>query len=166
MSLTRRQREILEFLRHFLRERGYAPSLLEIGQAFSLSSSATIHKHLSALEARGAIRRSRGRRRFLELTEGPPSAGVVELPLLGTIRAVPIRGGIRVPRSVARRDGLFVFGAGISARAHSLRGIPSVCGRRCPALVASGLGPGRPDTLLRRSLVAALRCRTLPGCYG
>ncbi|PYQ09964.1 MAG: repressor LexA [Acidobacteria bacterium] len=87
MSLTRRQREILEFLRHFLRERGYAPSLLEIGQAFSLSSSATIHKHLSALEARGAIRRSRGRRRFLELTEGPPSAGVVELPLLGTVAA-------------------------------------------------------------------------------
>ena len=87
MSLTRRQQEILEFLRKFLREHGYAPSLLEIGKAFSLSSPATIHKHLCALEARGAIRRSRGRRRYVELVDSPSSAGVVELPLLGAVPA-------------------------------------------------------------------------------
>jgi len=87
MSLTRRQREILEFLRRFLREHGYAPSLLEIGKAFSLSSSATIHKHLCALEARGAIRRSRGRRRYVELVDPPEAAGLVELPLLGSVPA-------------------------------------------------------------------------------
>jgi len=87
MSLTRRQWEILEFLRRFLREHGYAPSLLEIGKAFSLSSSATIHKHLCALEARGAIRRSRGRRRYVELVNPPEAAGLVELPLLGSVPA-------------------------------------------------------------------------------
>src|SRR5262245_30348683 len=87
MSLTRRQQEILEFLREFLREHGYAPSLLEIGKAFSLSSPATIHKHLCALEARGAIRRSRGRRRYVELVGSPSSSGVVELPLLGVVPA-------------------------------------------------------------------------------
>ena len=87
MSLTRRQREILEFLRRFLSEHGYAPSLLEIGRAFSLTSSATIHKHLCALEARGAIRRSRGRRRYVELVDPPPSPGLVDLPLLGSVPA-------------------------------------------------------------------------------
>ena len=59
-SLTPRQREILEYIRHFLLERGYAPSIPEIGRAFSLTSTATIHKHLKALEERGAIRRMRG----------------------------------------------------------------------------------------------------------
>ncbi|MCI0409046.1 MAG: transcriptional repressor LexA [Acidobacteria bacterium] len=87
MSLTRRQREILEFLRQFLRKHGYAPSLLEIGRAFSLSSSATIHKHLCALEARGAIRRSRGRRRYMELVDSPSSGRLVDLPLLGSVPA-------------------------------------------------------------------------------
>ena len=86
MSLTPRQREILEFIRRFLTEKGYAPSLKEIGQAFSLSSSATIHKHLTALESRGALRRSKGKRRFLEIGQaaGPD---FVELPLAGTMAA-------------------------------------------------------------------------------
>jgi repressor LexA len=87
MSLTRRQREILEFLRRFLGEHGYAPSLLEIGRAFSLTSPATIHKHLCALEARGAIRRRHGRRRYVELLASPASGGLVELPLLGSVPA-------------------------------------------------------------------------------
>ena len=87
MSLTRRQHEILEFLRRFQRDHGYAPSLLEIGRAFSLTSPATVHKHLCALEERGAIRRSRGRKRFLELIAPPAAPGLVELPLLGTVAA-------------------------------------------------------------------------------
>ena len=87
MSLTPRQKEILEFIARFLERRGYAPSLKEIGLEFGLSSPATVHKHLSALESRGRIRRSRGRRRFLELVlPGTPPSGV-ELPLLGTVAA-------------------------------------------------------------------------------
>ena len=88
MSLTPRQREILEFIRRFLAERGYAPSLMEIGQAFSLTSSATVHKHLTALEARGALRRSKGKRRYLEVEDAlPPARSPVELPLVGTLAA-------------------------------------------------------------------------------
>ena len=87
MSLTRRQREILDFIRRFLEEHGYAPSLVEIGRAFSLSSPATVHKHLTALAARGAIRRSRGRRRFVDLVEPSGAGRLVELPLLGSVPA-------------------------------------------------------------------------------
>jgi repressor LexA len=101
MSLTRRQREILEFLRKFLRERGYAPSMLEIGKAFSLSSSATIHKHLCALEARGAIRRSRGRRRYVELVDSPSSPALVELPLLGAVPAGKPLEALEVEETIA-----------------------------------------------------------------
>ena len=115
MSLTRRQREILEFLRRFLREHGFAPSLLEIGKAFSLSSSATIHKHLCALEARGAIRRSRGRRRYVELLEPPSSGGLVELPLLGSVpagkplEAVEIEERISVPEFLVSGSRAYVL---------------------------------------------------------
>ncbi len=115
MSLTRRQREILDFITSFLRKRGYAPSLMEIGAEFGLSSPATVHKHLAALEARGRIRRSRGRRRFLEvLPEKTPSPSV-ELPLLGSvaagrpIEAVEERETISVPAFLVRREGAYVL---------------------------------------------------------
>jgi repressor LexA len=87
MSLTPRQKEILEFIARFLERRGYAPSLKEIGLEFGLSSPATVHKHLLALESRGRIRRRRGRRRFLELVppDSPPAG--VELPLMGNVAA-------------------------------------------------------------------------------
>jgi repressor LexA len=109
MSLTPRQKEILEFIARFLEKRGYAPSLKEIGSEFGLSSPATVHKHLSALESRGRIRRSRGRRRFLELVpaEAPPAG--VELPLLGNvaagrpIEAVEVRETVTVPAFMAGR---------------------------------------------------------------
>ena len=86
-SLTPRQREILEYIRHFLLERGYAPSIPEIGRAFSLTSTATIHKHLKALEERGAIRRMRGRQRFVELAGETAGRGTVKLAVTGILSA-------------------------------------------------------------------------------
>ena len=86
-SLTPRQREILEYIRHFLLERGYAPSIPEIGRAFSLTSTATIHKHLKALEERGAIRRMRGRQRFVELAGETAGRGTVKLAVIGLLSA-------------------------------------------------------------------------------
>ena len=50
MHLTKRQREIYEYLRDHIRSRGYAPSIAEIGKQFHLSSPATVHKHVSHLE--------------------------------------------------------------------------------------------------------------------
>jgi repressor LexA len=114
-SLTPRQREILEYIRHFLLERGYAPSIPEIGRAFSLTSTATIHKHLRALEERGAIRRARGRQRFVELAGEISRPRTVQLPLTGTvaagepIEAVAPEETIEVPESLVPKQSCFLL---------------------------------------------------------
>lgn len=86
MKLTKRQREIYDYIRSFLETNGYAPSLEEIGAHFGLTSVATVHEHLSNLEAKGALRRDAHRSRALELTH-PRAATAVELPLLGRVAA-------------------------------------------------------------------------------
>src|SRR5688572_12715523 len=65
--LTKRQREILDYLNEFIAQHGYAPSLEEIGERFSLSSLATVHKHLTNLQEKGFIRRAWNRSRSVEL---------------------------------------------------------------------------------------------------
>ncbi|MGH7550036.1 MAG: transcriptional repressor LexA [Gemmatimonadota bacterium] len=86
MKLTKRQRQIYDYIRHFMDANGYAPSLEEIGAHFGLSSVATVHEHLSNLEAKGALRRDAHRSRALEITE-PRVSTAVELPLLGRVAA-------------------------------------------------------------------------------
>ena len=85
--LTRRQREILDFLTEFIEQHGYAPSLEEIGRRFGLSSLATVHKHLTNLEEKGFIRRAWNRSRSVELVPTRVGGRAVELPLLGTVAA-------------------------------------------------------------------------------
>ncbi len=87
MHLTKRQREIYEFIRDHISNKGYAPSILEIGQRFRLSSPATVHKHLTHLEAKGLIRRSHHQSRATELVEETESLPVGRYPLLGSIAA-------------------------------------------------------------------------------
>jgi repressor LexA len=55
LPLTKRQREILDYLNDFIQQHGYAPSLEEIGRRFGLSSLATVHKHLTNLQEKGFI---------------------------------------------------------------------------------------------------------------
>jgi repressor LexA len=105
--LTKRQREILDYLQEFIQQQGYAPSLEEIGRRFGLSSLATVHKHLTNLEEKGFIRRLWNRSRSVELL----SARAVELPMLGYVAAgLPIEAvagseTIAVPEDlVGRRD--------------------------------------------------------------
>ena len=109
--LTRRQREILDFLAEFIERHGYAPSLEEIGRRFGLSSLATVHKHLTNLEEKGFIRRAWNRSRSVELVPTRVGRRAVELPLLGTVAAgAPIEAvasseTIAVPEDiVAARD--------------------------------------------------------------
>lgn len=109
--LTRRQREILDYLQEFIQEHGYAPSLEEIGRRFGLSSLATVHKHLSNLQEKGFIRRSWNRSRSVELVSARTGQRAVELPLLGyvaagaPIEAVASAETIAVPEDlVGRRD--------------------------------------------------------------
>lgn len=85
--LTRRQREILDYLKEFIDERGYAPSLEEIGSRFGLSSLATVHKHLQNLQEKGFIRRAWNRSRSVELVQTRAGGRAVDLPLLGYVAA-------------------------------------------------------------------------------
>lgn len=85
--LTRRQREILDYLKEFIDERGYAPSLDEIGGRFGLSSLATVHKHLMNLQEKGFIRRTWNRSRSVELVQARTGGRAVDLPLLGHVAA-------------------------------------------------------------------------------
>ena len=85
--LTKRQREILNYLSEFIEDRGYAPSLDEIGRRFGLSSLATVHKHLTNLQEKGFIRRAWNRSRSVELVPTPFGGRAIDLPLLGYVAA-------------------------------------------------------------------------------
>jgi repressor LexA len=85
--LTRRQREILDYLREFMEQHGYAPSLEEIGRRFGLSSLATVHKHLSNLQEKGFIKRAWNRSRSVELLSTRTGGNALEIPLQGYVAA-------------------------------------------------------------------------------
>jgi repressor LexA len=87
MILTKRQKQLYDYIEGFIGENGYAPTLEEIGTHFDLSSLATVHKHLSNLETKGLIRRKWNFSRAIELRAPGTRAGAVELPLLGRVAA-------------------------------------------------------------------------------
>jgi repressor LexA len=87
MHLTRRQKEILDFVSRHIERRGYAPTIEEIGDHFGLSSLATVHKHLANLQDKGLIKRAQNRSRALELVPSQVKVSAVELPLLGRVAA-------------------------------------------------------------------------------
>ncbi|MEQ1857719.1 MAG: transcriptional repressor LexA, partial [Longimicrobiales bacterium] len=87
MPLTKRQKEILDYVGGFIESKGYAPSFEEIAESFGYTSLATVHEHLSNLERKGYIRKSYNESRSVEITSpdaGPPS---IELPLYGSVAA-------------------------------------------------------------------------------
>lgn len=92
-TLTRRQREILEFIKRRIRERGYPPSVREIGEAVGLASSSTVHGHLARLEDKGYLRRDPSKPRAIEVLDDAepsapiPSPRVVEVPVVGRVAA-------------------------------------------------------------------------------
>jgi repressor LexA len=67
VALTKRQHEVLEFIAQFLSEHEYSPSFEEIAEGLGLASIATVHKHLTALESKGYLKRSFNQSRALEL---------------------------------------------------------------------------------------------------
>jgi repressor LexA len=90
-NLTNRQQEILNFIKKYIADKGYPPSVREIGEALGLSSPATIHSHLCNLEEKGLIRKSESKNRTIELLVKneyiDKNDNVVDVPLLGTITA-------------------------------------------------------------------------------
>lgn len=95
MALTKRQKEVLDFIADFVEENGYSPSYEELAQGLHLASLATVHKHIQALESRNYLRRLFNQSRSLEVSSkylqerrrnrtAPKSA---EIPLAGRIAA-------------------------------------------------------------------------------
>ena len=87
MPLTKRQKEILDYITGFIGDQGYAPSFEEIAKAFGYSSLATVHEHLSNLERKGYIRKSYNESRSIETVPEDGSASAIGLPLLGAVAA-------------------------------------------------------------------------------
>jgi repressor LexA len=90
--VTERQRAILDYLRGFVEEHGYPPTVREIGEAVGLRSPSTVHAHLAQLERAGLLRRDPTKPRALELTDRrreieEPRPDVRRLPLVGEIAA-------------------------------------------------------------------------------
>ena len=87
MPLTKRQKQILDYIEGYLDEWGYAPNFEEIAHAFGYASLATVHEHLSNLERKGYIRKAYNQSRSIELVQRGADAVIIELPLLGAVAA-------------------------------------------------------------------------------
>lgn len=90
-KLTKRQQDILDFIKQKVQEKGYPPSVREIGQAVGLASSSTVHGHLSRLEEKGYIRRDPTKPRAIEILGGDTfkeeTGAVVHVPIIGKVTA-------------------------------------------------------------------------------
>ncbi|RLQ91620.1 transcriptional repressor LexA [Falsibacillus albus] len=90
-KLSKRQHDILEFIKDEVRVKGYPPSVREIGEAVGLASSSTVHGHLARLESKGLIRRDPTKPRAIEVLnmeeDQIPRQNVVNVPLVGKVTA-------------------------------------------------------------------------------
>ena len=91
-KLSKRQQDILSFIKDEVRKKGYPPSVREIGEAVGLASSSTVHGHLARLESKGLIRRDPTKPRAIEILEidqdtPTPKYSVVNVPVVGRVTA-------------------------------------------------------------------------------
>lgn len=113
--VTRRQKQVLDFLRAYIDRHGYAPSLGEIGAALGLGSLATVHTHLQRLERKGLVRRRPRQSRALELVDPSPS-GVRAVPLLGRVAAGAPIDAVETPEELAVPEALLGRGETFALR--------------------------------------------------
>jgi repressor LexA len=97
MALTKRQREILDFISNFVQKKGYSPSFEEIGSGMGLSSLATVHKHLTNLEKKGMLKRDYNRSRSIDVI--PPRTRA-KLAMMPPETALPLVGRIAAGRPI------------------------------------------------------------------
>ena len=110
MALTRRQRQVYDFISEFVQSHGYSPSFEEIGGGLGLSSLATVHKHISNLEKKGLLRRDYNRSRSIDVL--PPKGRLkqsmmpppMSLPLVGRIAAGRPVEALENPASISLGD--------------------------------------------------------------
>jgi len=125
MDLTKRQREIFDFIRKYSAKYGYPPTVRDIGKAVGLASSSTVHAHLANLEKIGLLRRDPSKPRAIELLDRAMESAVggmrsmvhpSDLPLVGSVAAGSpvlaeenIEDYVSVPRSAGGDDGQYVL---------------------------------------------------------
>lgn len=111
MAITRRQRELYDFISDFVQKHSYSPSFEEIGEGMGLSSLATVHKHVSNLEKKGLLTRDYNRSRSIDLL--PPKGRLKQamsvnstmvLPLLGRIAAGQPIEAVANPETISLAD--------------------------------------------------------------
>ena len=114
--LTKRQKQLVDYLKAYIGDHGYAPTLEEIGEHFGLASLATVHKHLLNLERKGYIRRLAHRSRALELTVDRRRPRATAVPLLGLVAAgTPIE-PVEAPETLALPEELLGRGETFALR--------------------------------------------------
>ena len=112
MAITKRQREVYDFIHEFVQQHGYCPSFDEIGIGLGLSSLATVHKHISNLEKKGFLKRGFNRSRSIDLLpvrglpkRMPPKPPTeFSLPLLGRIAAGQPIEAVQQPETISLGD--------------------------------------------------------------
>lgn len=109
MALTRRQRQVYDFIADFLQKHGYSPSFEEIGEGLGLSSLATVHKHITNLEKKGLLKRDYNRSRSIDLISPRGKmkqqiTSTMSLPLMGLIAAGRPIEAVENPESISLGD--------------------------------------------------------------
>jgi repressor LexA len=111
MAITKRQRQMYDFISDFVQKHAYSPSFEEIGEGMGLSSLATVHKHVSNLERKGLLTRDYNRSRSIDLL--PPKGRLKQamsvnstmvLPLLGRISAGQPIEAVSNPETISLAD--------------------------------------------------------------
>lgn len=98
--LTKRQKQIFDYIKKFIKQNGYAPTIEEIRRHFRLSSLATIHQHIENLKSKGYLKKLVNQPRSIQLNTQNNNSNLVEIPLLGTIAAgTPIE-AIEIPETI------------------------------------------------------------------
>ena len=111
MAITKRQRQVYDFIANFVQDKGYSPSFEEIGDGMSLNSLATVHKHVSNLETKGLLKRDYNRSRSIDLLpikgrlrQEMSVSTELRLPLMGRIAAgMPIE-AMETPETISLAD--------------------------------------------------------------
>ena len=115
MAITKRQRQVYDFIASFVQTNGYSPSFEEIGDGLGLSSLATVHKHISNLEKKGLLKRDYNRSRSIDvlaprgrMKQAMGMAAVatagISLPLLGRIAAGQPIEAVQNPETISLGD--------------------------------------------------------------
>jgi len=110
-TLTKRQKQIFDYVAKYIKKNNYAPSLEEIGRHFRLSSVSTVHQHIETLRTKGYLKKIENQPRSIELNKKKRFSDLIQIPLLGTIaagqpiEAIENKETIEVPKSQLSKSG-------------------------------------------------------------